>query len=173
MTDLVIGKHERFCINIADGLTGEKAYIQAGYSPNGAAQSASRLLRNAEIQARIEVLRNAMAEQAIERAALTRSYVITCLMTIVEQCMQHEPIRDKSGIVLGHARYNPMAAIRALEFLGKELGMFKGRPERQTTMDNMTLEEMKQRQEELDRQLEELDRESQTEPPRKRRGTLH
>jgi hypothetical protein len=171
--DLATGKHEKFCIGIAEGMTAEKAYVEAGYSPKGAAQSASRLLRNAEIQTRINALRNAMAERAIQRTALTRAYVINCLMTIVEQCMQHEPIRDKHGTHLGYVRYSPMAAIRSLELLGKELGMFKGPPERSKAIEPMTLEEIEQREAEIDRRLAELEREEQTQRPRKRKGLLH
>lgn len=168
-----LGKHEKFCIGIAEGMTAEKAYIEAGYSRKGAAQSASRLLRNAEIQARINVLRNAMAERAIRRTTLTRAYVINCLMTIVEQCMQQEPIRDKDGTHLGYVPYNPTAAIRALELLGKELGLFKGLPERSKALEPMTLEEMERREAEIGRRLEELEQEAQTQRARKRKGLLH
>jgi len=161
------------------GSVGREVGIEAGYSPNGAAQSASRLLKNAEIQARINVLRNAMAERAIDRAALTRGYVIERLMTIVDQCSQLEPIRDKYGNIVGYSRYNPTAAIRALIWLGKELGMFKGPPEVKSEFSDMSLEELKQRSAELERKLEELRRqeelERQTEPKRLRkpRGPLH
>jgi Terminase small subunit len=170
---LVTRKHEKFCIGIAEGLTAENAYVEAGYSPKGAAQSASRLLRNAEIQARINELRNAMAERAIQRTVLTRAYVINCLMTIVEQCMQHEPIRDKHGIHLGYVPYNPTAAIRALELLGKELGMFKGPSERSKALEPMAFEEIEQREAEISRRLEELEQEAHIQRPRKPKGLLH
>lgn len=174
MANLVSGKYEKFCIGIAEGLTAEMSYIEAGYSPNGAAQSASRLLRNAEIQARINTLRNAMAERAIVRTALTRSYVIERLMMIVEQCSQLEPVRDKNGNILGYCTYKPMAAIRALELLGKELGMFKGQSERKPALPDMTLEELEQRQVEIDQRLEELDQlEAESPPLRIRRRKLH
>ena len=90
MSYAIVSRHEEFCIAVASGMTAEQAYIQAGYSENGAAQSGSRLLRNANIRSRIRGLRKAMAEQAIAQAALTREYVITHLMTIVEQCMQQQ-----------------------------------------------------------------------------------
>jgi len=94
--------------------------------------------------------------------------------------MQHEPIRDKAGNVVGYSRHNPMAAIRSLELLGKELGMFTGRPERQKALEHMTLEEMKQREAEINKRLQELDRldeelDQQTKRKRllKGKGTLH
>lgn len=167
MSYATVSRHEEFCIGIASGMTAEQAYIRAGYSENGAAQSASRLLRNAQIRSRIRGLRKAMAEQAISQSALTKEYVISHLMTIVEQCMQERPIQDKDGNILGYSTYKPMAAIRALELLGKELGMFVGRPERKTAYDHMTLEELDQRSAELDRQIEAL--EQQPEPPCRRR----
>lgn len=175
MSYATVSRHEQFCIGVANGMTTEQAYISAGYSENGAAQSACRLLRNAQIRSRIRGLRKAMAEQAIAKSGLTREYVIRRLMTIVEQCMQERPLRDETGAVLGYCPYKPMPAIRALELLGKELGMFAPgcKAPRSSKFDNMTMEELERREADLDRQLEELDVPQAARRPRKTSGRMH
>src|SRR5665213_4159259 len=52
MPVLTNSRHERFVQGIISGATATAAYIGAGYSKNGAAQSAQRLLKNVGIQAR-------------------------------------------------------------------------------------------------------------------------
>src|SRR5277367_4141915 len=52
MPVLLNSRHERFVQGIVGGGTATAAYIAAGYSRNGAAQSAQRLLRDVKIQAR-------------------------------------------------------------------------------------------------------------------------
>jgi hypothetical protein len=50
-------RHELFCQAIARGISATQSYIDAGYSKNGAAQSALTLLRNPQITSRIEELK--------------------------------------------------------------------------------------------------------------------
>jgi phage terminase small subunit len=97
-------RHELFAQAIASGNSGSKAYVQAGYDAKGhAAESAgSRLLRNGEIQARIAELRQAR----YDREVLDREWVTIRLMEKAENAE------------------SDAAAIRALELLGKHLGMF-------------------------------------------------
>ena len=173
MSALSNNRHERFCIGIAGGQTAENAYIEAGYSPRGAAQSASRLLRNADIRARIDALQETIADQAMEAVALTKSYVIQGLMTIADQCMQAKPIRDRSGAILGYSPYKPMAAIRALELLGKELGMFAPPQQRKPTRKFETTEELEQRLAEVNREIEATRQRIAESQRRKRRRMMH
>lgn len=56
-------KHERFCQEYVIDLNATQAYIRAGYSEKGAGQSAERLLRNAEIRARIAELQAGLAKR--------------------------------------------------------------------------------------------------------------
>jgi len=50
-------RHEKFCHGIAAGKSATQAYIEAGYSENGAGQSGERLLKNADVSKRIKELR--------------------------------------------------------------------------------------------------------------------
>ena len=53
----ISSKHEKFCHGIAAGKSATQAYIEAGYSENGAGQSGERLLKNADVSKRIKELR--------------------------------------------------------------------------------------------------------------------
>jgi hypothetical protein len=72
-------------------------------------------------------------ERAIERTAITREWVIEHLRENVERAMQLRPVLDAKGNPVGEFKHDASAANRALELLGKQLGMFverreKGRP---------------------------------------------
>jgi hypothetical protein len=71
-------------------------------------------------------------DPAVEKAdgeaagvALTRKWVIEKLMANAERAMQGEPVLDKWGVPTGVYRYEGGVANKALELLGKGLGMFK------------------------------------------------
>lgn len=60
-------RHEQFAAYIgASGLSATAAYVKAGYSKNGAAQSAEKLLRNTEVKARITELSVRVTEAVVE-----------------------------------------------------------------------------------------------------------
>ena len=65
-------RQEKFARTFVSGLSATAAYIKAGYSKNGAAQSAERLLRNAEIRARVEGLRGEVAAATLQAAIDSR-----------------------------------------------------------------------------------------------------
>ncbi len=54
-------KHEKFAQSIARGLSQDKAYVEAGYSENGARASASKLLTNPNILRRVKNIQNSAA----------------------------------------------------------------------------------------------------------------
>ena len=85
--------------------------------------------RIAELLAEREKRLGDITEKAIEKAALTKSYVIKGLMENVERAMQKVPVTDAQGNPTGVYRYEGAVANRALELLGKELGMFIDRKE--------------------------------------------
>jgi hypothetical protein len=58
-------KHEQFALAIAKGATMAEAYTSAGYSECGAKQSAARLLRNANIRARVAQIQSEVSARAI------------------------------------------------------------------------------------------------------------
>ena len=108
-TPLRDGKHERFAQNLASGQSAAEAYRACGYRGKGASQSASRLLRRAEVAARVEELKTDVSRAVVARIAVTEAWVRNELVGIA--------LRSRESGETGEA-------IRALSLLGKSLGMF-------------------------------------------------
>lgn len=62
-------RHERFAQELAKGKTQEQAYIDAGYSPNGARAASSKLLTIANITERVAELQSVVADKSTWDAA--------------------------------------------------------------------------------------------------------
>lgn len=129
-------KWERFAQGLAEGLTCHEAYAQAGYTPN--AGNATRLKLNEAIQARVAALLAAMAH----KVTVSKAWVLEKLVANVERAMQHEVARDKDGNEIGDYQYQGQVANRALELLGKEIGMFVERKEIGVPGEFKAIEEM-------------------------------
>jgi phage terminase small subunit len=98
-------KQQRFVNEYALDNNATQAAIRAGYSKATAAAQASRLLTNANVA---ETIAAAQAKQA-ERAEIDTAWVIARLVDETQNA-------DKSS-----------TRVRALELLGKHLGMLSGR----------------------------------------------
>jgi phage terminase small subunit len=116
---------EMFAHNIAKGMGQAEAYEAAGYkTTRGAgAVSANRLLKDPNISSRVsEILeRRERVEEtstirAIEKTGLSKAWVMDNLREIYLRCM-------------GDEEFSSAGANRALELIGKELGMFIDRSE--------------------------------------------
>ncbi len=133
-------KHERFAQEIAKGASGRDAYIAAGFkpgSPEAAEASASRLLSDVKVKARIAEL----TERAAARVEVSKAWVMERLMRNASMCLGEQPlvVPVKEGEEpVPEYRRDPAAANQALQLLGKELGMFVDRSVSATT----TLEEL-------------------------------
>ena len=68
-------------------------------------------------------------ERAIEQTALTKAWVLEKLRMNAERALQELPVLDKDGNPTGEYRYEGAVANRALELLGKSLGIFIERSE--------------------------------------------
>jgi phage terminase small subunit len=122
-------RDEHFAQLVAAGKTPTQAYGLAGYSEAGAHASAARLLRNATIRARVAELQKAVSERAVEKATVDRAWVLAQLRENVDRAMQAVEMTDSKGKPTGEFRYEGGVANRALELIGKELGMFRERLE--------------------------------------------
>lgn len=65
-------RHEQFVLGLVEKLSATAAYIKAGYSEKGADVSASRLLGNASVQARLRELSEAVTEATVQAIIETR-----------------------------------------------------------------------------------------------------
>lgn len=148
-------RHEHFAQLIAGGEDVSRAYEIAGYKGAGAAQSGRRLAKNAQIARRIAQLRASVEqpsrERAIEKAAVNKAWVLANLTKIAEMGMTATPVKDRYGKPIGEYKTNLAAANRALELVGKELGMFVERHEdvTKTALDGLSRDELKALRDEL------------------------
>lgn len=107
-------------------LNGAQAAIRAGFSERTARTKASQLLDLPHVKEAIEA---EMAKRA-ERTEITQDYVITNLALVVERCLQRAPVVTMSGNQVQDEegrdvwQFNAPGANKALELLGKHLGMF-------------------------------------------------
>lgn len=114
-------KKEAFCrAYVANGSNGTQAAITAGYSKKTARSQAQRLLTNVDIQKRIAELK----EPINKGLAINAEYV--------RERLKIEAERDGEGA--SHS-----ARIRALELLGKDVGMFEGREWNEEEQDSITV----------------------------------
>ena len=124
-------EHKLFCEEYVNStnLNATAAYMKVyGTGPTGATMvSASRLLRNAKVAVYIQYLN----QERSEALGISSHYVLTHLMTIVERCMEAEPVLDKNGEETGEYNFNASGAIMALKLLAKHLGMFDKKSEAQ------------------------------------------
>lgn len=100
------GKEEKFCLEYVIDYNGTQAAIRAGYKKEDAANRAYRLVRKAEIAARVRELEKELAE----RLGLSQDYVVLQLVQRYEECKQQGDNKN---------------ALKALELMGKHLGMFE------------------------------------------------
>lgn len=131
-------RHERFAQELAKGISASVAYVLAGYKANrGNAsvlkQDQSILDRIDEILKQREEIHRQSTAKAIEAAALTKEWVISRLVENVDRAMQAQAVLTRDGTPTGEYVYDGSVANRALELLGKELGMFVERTENLNT----------------------------------------
>ena len=100
-------KHELFAQGLAQGKTQTQAYIDAGYSANGAEVSASRLLTNANIKKRVQELQN----RAAVRAEITIAGLTNDLLRLARSA---EALGDASGYQASRAALMDAAKLNGL-----------------------------------------------------------
>jgi phage terminase small subunit len=129
-------KYEVFAQEIAKGRSALDAYAIAGYRPSPSAAGNLRkkteiMLRVSELMSEREQIHAQSTAEAIQSAALTKTWVITHLMENALTCLGKMPVKVslEGGGVLETYERNPPAANKALELLGREIGMFIERVE--------------------------------------------
>jgi hypothetical protein len=138
MPVLANAKHELFAQELAKGISADQSYETAGFKPNrhNAATLARKqhiLDRVAEILVERESIHAQATADAVKSVGLTKQWVIETLMENVARAMQAKPAKvDDEGAAVGEYVYQGSVANRALELLGKEVGMFIDRKEVRT-----------------------------------------
>lgn len=135
--DRPIQRRLRNAIRTEQGLTTQQeAYARAramGMNNREAAQainvspttSSKWEVSNPKVRDRVEQLAKLATSNAILKSGLTREWVITRLMNVVERCMQAEAVVDKEGNPTGEYKFDAAGANQALRMLGDTMGLYK------------------------------------------------
>jgi phage terminase small subunit len=150
-------RQERFCREYVIDLNATQAAIRAGYSAKTADVQGPRLLGNVRVAARIAELQEVIGE----RVALSADWVVHNLRSVAERCMQAQRVTDGKGRSLmvntptGELApayiFNANGANKALELLGRHLGIFK-----EDNSQKVPLQSEAQRLATVDAEIEEL-----------------
>lgn len=141
MPTLVNPRHERFAQELAKGKTADESYPIAGFKENR--HNAAALAREEHIKARVaellaerEQMHAQSTAQAIQKVALTKAWVLDELIDNALIANGKKTVKLKVRprgqdlpIDIEVTQRDSAAANRALELLGKELGMFVERKE--------------------------------------------
>jgi phage terminase small subunit len=121
-------RQERFAQEVVGGKSVPDAYALAGYKEDR--KNAAALRRRIPVSRRITELltardeREAIAnERSIEKLALSKEWVLSRLKENVERAMEAVEIKDSEGRPSGF-KYEGTVANRALELLGRHVGLF-------------------------------------------------
>lgn len=119
-------KQKEFVRQYLVDLNATQAAVRAGYSVKTAYRQGADLLQKTSIR---EAIEKAQAKRA-RRVEVTQDYVLSNLVEVVERTMQRAPVLDRKGEQVtdeeGRAvwTFDAKNANRALELLGKHLGIF-------------------------------------------------
>ena len=130
-------KQEAFCLEYLKCGNASEAYRKT-YDTKGSEKTinekASRLLNGGKIRARLELLQRAVTDAAMQSAAVDKDWVMRRLKIVAERCLQARPVLDRKGApvftklengkLVPAFVFDAAGANRALELLGKEIGMF-------------------------------------------------
>ncbi|MFP4773896.1 terminase small subunit [Pasteurella multocida] len=127
-------KQKRFVEEYLIDLNATQAAIRAGYAEKAANREGSRLLSNVDIQDEIQKAQNKRSE----RVQISQDDVLRDLIELRDMCMARKSVivtdtvkNNQEGTVTAvdnHVyAFEPAGANKALELLGKHLGMFKDR----------------------------------------------
>lgn len=125
-------KQKVFCEEYMVDMNGTQAAIRAGYSRKTANEQAARLLANVSIQAYIAELKGKRSE----KTEITADYVLSALKEVAERSLQRVPVmnwdyKEKRMVQMKDEEdrdvwtFDSSGANRALELLGKHVGVFE------------------------------------------------
>jgi phage terminase small subunit len=118
-------RQETFCREYLIDYNGTQAAIRAGYSKKTAFSQASRMLRNVKVLSRVRALQ---AEKTAQ-LSISQDWVVHQLVDVVQKCKDPVPVEtwdyeEKATVKTGEYMFDSKGATKALELLGKHLGMY-------------------------------------------------
>jgi phage terminase small subunit len=113
-------KQKRFCDEYLIDLNATQAAIRSGYSQKTAKEIGYEHLTKPHIREYIEE-----KQKRLEiKTEISQEWVVNNLKYIAERCMQADAVRDKEGNATGEWTFQHSGANKALELIGRHLGMF-------------------------------------------------
>ncbi len=97
---------------------------QLGNNPG----SVNSVCRRPEVRARVNAILNEHHERRmsidLKDLRVNQAYYTDRLVALVDRCMQVIPVLNRRSNATGQYKFEPMAAVKSLELLGLEQGMF-------------------------------------------------
>lgn len=120
-----------------------QAAIKAGFSKTSAATMGSRLLKKVEVSTYVRTREQEIVKKIEEKQLVNKQWVIEQLKEVYKQSMRGEPHmvwEDGKMVPSGEWMFDSRGANRALELLGKTIGMFsEKKPENPNDTFNLTI----------------------------------
>ena len=119
-------KQRMFCDEYLVDMNGTQAAIRAGYSVGCATSQASKMLSMPKLQKYLEAKRRKLEI----KTEMSAQYVLQNLKDVAERCMSAQPVVNMAGKPVLDDNGNPVyrfdsaGANKALELIGKHLGVF-------------------------------------------------
>ena len=119
------GKHERFCQEYVIDYNGTQAAIRTGYAEASAKQTAYKLLQREDINNRVRELQS----EQVKRLGISQDFVVLEMLDTYKSCREATPVKEwdyDAGefVETGKYQFDSKGALKALEMIGKHLGMF-------------------------------------------------
>ena len=129
MPELKNPRHELFCREYIVDYNGRQAALRAGYTESSAGNTASRLLTNDDVLARVRELQ----KEQMQRLSLNADMVILEILNTYRCCREGTPVMQRNKTTgkweeSGIYQFDSHGALKALELLGKHLGVFEKKP---------------------------------------------
>lgn len=120
-------KQSRFVAEYLKDSNATQAAIRAGYSKKTAGQQGHELLKKPDISNAVRAGAIQATEESVKAAqavGITPEVIMQCLWANYQAAFKGQPMVDRYGNPTGATQQKIGDANRALELLGKQLGMF-------------------------------------------------
>jgi hypothetical protein len=143
---VLTAKQEAFCqAYIETGIASEayrRTYSASRMKDKQVWEESSKLMSIPMVAQRVAELRSVVTDKACKKLAISKEWVLEQLVENVEMAKAATPVLDAEGNPAGEYKQNLAAGNKALELIGKELGMFVERREVRTgSLDDIPYEE--------------------------------
>ena len=146
LPDELTDRQKLFCLQYLTDLNATKAAIRSGYTKRSARQQGAKLLAKPRIR---EFLSDSTAAKCNE-AGLTATWVLRCLKSTIDSCLQERPVTDGDGnqvmvengegeLCAAATTIDSANALRGLEMAARYLQLFSGEGKQSSSDDRPRL----------------------------------